>query len=229
MDTTRLFIWSVCATSAVLALMVSLPAPAAGLAAGEAKVNITPSLAEFPTLSLAGFGERLGKPAQGVRDDLFARALVLSDGETKVALVSVDLIGIAPGMKAAVVKKIADLGFSENTVLLAATHNHSAPECLHPQGDVWPLAFGKFHPAYYEWTNARIAESVRLANMRLQAAQIGFAAARLEGLNRNRRATGGGLVDPTMTVIKVANMGIGPAARTLALVVNMLLNAMQQR
>ena len=215
----RTLISAICMAGAVLALTaVSRPA-AADTTAGAARVDITPSLAEFPTISLAGFGERAGKPAQSVRDDIYSRALVLSDGRTKIALVATDLIGISPGMKDAVVKKVADLGFTRNTVLLAAAHNHSAPECLHPQGDLWPLAMGKFLPAYYEFTNTRIAESIRAADAHLQPARIGFAAAALEGFNRNRRETGGGLVDPTMTVMKVTTAAPGPA-QTMALVVN---------
>jgi len=214
----RTFILATCAASAILALTLAARPVRADITAGAARVDITPSLSEFPTISLAGFGERAGKPAQSVRDHIFSRALVLCDGHTKVALVATDLSGIEPGMKEAVVKKVADLGFTDNDVLLAAIHNHSAPECLHPQGDVWPLAFGKFLPAYFEFTNARIAESIRTADAHLQPAQIGFAAAPVTGFNRNRRETGGGIVDPTMTVTKVTTAAA--PARTLALVVN---------
>ncbi|UCH35947.1 MAG: neutral/alkaline non-lysosomal ceramidase N-terminal domain-containing protein [Armatimonadota bacterium] len=219
MEFARLFLWGMCAGTVIIIMTLGAP-PAGAVAAGEGKVNITPSLEEFPTISLAGFGERQGKPAQGVHDDMFSRALVLADGRTKVALVSTDLLIIPGGLKQRVAQKVADIGLDENTVLLAAAHDHSAPECLHPGGDVWPLAFGKFHPQFFEWMATRIAESIRIANMRVQGAQLGFASARLEGFNRNRRDTGGDLVDPTMTVMKVANLGIGPAARTLALVVN---------
>jgi len=202
--------------------MLSLCAPAAAMGAGEGRVNISPPLDRFPTISLGGFGDRQGKPAEMVRDDIFARALVLCDGDTntKVALVSTDLLVITRGMREAVLKEVADIGFDADNVLLAATHSHSAPECLHPGSDIWPLAFGKFHPEFFQWMTTRIAESIRIANMHVQSAQLGFASARLEGFNRNRRKTGGDLVDPTMTVMKVANMGIGPAARTLAIVVH---------
>jgi neutral ceramidase len=215
----RTFILALCSAGALLALALAACPATADIAAGAARVDITPSLTEFPTISLAGFGEREGKPAQSVRDHIFSRALVLSDGHTRVALVSTDLIGISPGMKEAVVEKVADLGFTANNLLLAATHNHSAPECLHPQGDVWPLAFGRFLPAYFEFTNTRIAESIRAATARMQPAQVGFAAAPLKGFNRNRREAGEGVVDPTMTVMKVTTAGAGPA-ETLALVVD---------
>jgi len=220
MDATRLLTCTICGLLTLVVSATALPRAQAALAAGEAKVDITPPLKEFPTVSLGGFGDRQGKPAQSVHDPIYARALVLAQGRSKITLVSLDLLEVTPGMKAAVVKQVAHLGFSDATVLLAATHDHSAPECLHPAGDVWPLAFGKFLPEYYAWTNKRIADAIRTANMRLQAAQVGFASAPIPGMNRNRRETGGGLVDPVMTVMKVANMGIGSAARTIALVVN---------
>ena len=212
----KVLIWMVCLAVAGLALS-GTPA-AAGLLAGEARVSITPSLAQFPTISLGGFGDRLGKPAQSVHDDIYCRALVLSDGSTKLALVATDLLVIAPGMKEAVLAKLQGLGFDQGNLLLAAAHNHSSPECLHPGGDVWPLAFGKFHPQFYEWMNCRLAEAVRAAHARLQPAQLGFASAPLAGFNRNRRSTGGGLIDPTLTVMKVATREAKP--HLLALVVN---------
>lgn len=216
----RMLIRIVCAAVVCAALLSQMTSASATLSAGAAKVSITPSLKQFPTLSLAGFGERLGKPAQGVRDDIFSRALVLSDGDTKVALVSTDLAGISPGMKDAVVAKVSALGFTADTVMLAATHSHSAPECLHPGGDAWPLGFGKFHPKFFDWTTERIAESIRIADSQALPAYVGFAAAPLDGLNRNRRASGGGVVDPTMTVMKIVTAGGGPGARMLAMMVN---------
>lgn len=217
----RMLVRMACAVVVGVALLSQMTPAAASLSAGVARVSITPSLAEFPTISLAGFGERLGKPAEGVRDEIFSRALVLSDGDTKVALVSTDLSGISPGMKDAVVAKVAELGFTADNVMLAATHSHSAPECLHPGGDAWPLGFGNFHPKFFDWTTERIAESIRMADKQDMVAGIGFASAALDGFNRNRRATGGGLVDPTMTVMKVTFAGGGPGGgATLAIVVN---------
>lgn len=216
----RMLVRIVCAVVMSVALLSQMTPASATLSAGGAKVSITPSLEQFPTLSLAGFGERLGKPAQGVRDDIFSRALVLSDGDTKVALVSTDLSGISPGMKDAVVAHVADLGFTADNVMLAASHSHSAPECHHPGGDAWPLAFGKFHPQFFDWITQRIGESIRIANTQPLPAYVGFASAPLDGLNRNRRATGGELVDPTMTVMKIVTAGGGPGARILAIMVN---------
>ena len=46
---------------------------------------------EFDAVWIAGFSN--GKPAQGVHDDVWARVMVLDDGESRIALVSLDAIG----------------------------------------------------------------------------------------------------------------------------------------
>ncbi len=63
------------------------------LKAGVAEVNVTPPIG----MSLCGFGNRAG-PAETVYDDLFARALVLDDGRTRLAIVTSDLISFAPDL-----------------------------------------------------------------------------------------------------------------------------------
>jgi hypothetical protein len=204
-------------------LLLSAGPVNASLSAGAGKAFIAP-LPYFPEVSLAGFGAREPKPAQGVHDELFSRALVLSDGETKVALVSTDLLLITPVMKEAVLAKVADLGFTDDTLLLAAIHTHSGPGSLTPGSDARSATTGKYNPALMDWMTTRIAESIRAANEALQPAQLGFAAARIEGLSHNRRQTGEGLLDSTMTVMKVVRAG-APDARPIAVVVNFAAHA----
>src|SRR5678810_965026 len=58
---------------------------------GFGETDITPDVKGKPVW-LAGYG--MGRRATGVHDPLMARCLVLSDGTDKIALVSVDLIGL---------------------------------------------------------------------------------------------------------------------------------------
>ncbi|MFH1922368.1 MAG: hypothetical protein ABIP48_21100 [Planctomycetota bacterium] len=55
------------------------PAGAAALEAGVARVELTPP--EELGAALGGYGERMSKPAEGVHDRVFAKALVISDEE----------------------------------------------------------------------------------------------------------------------------------------------------
>ena len=79
------------ASLALALACTALPAAASQpLHVGAASVKITPPLGS----PLAGYYH--GRGAQAVHDDLYAKAIVLSHGGVKAALVSLDLIK-APG------------------------------------------------------------------------------------------------------------------------------------
>src|SRR4051794_35460061 len=68
------------------------------------------------------------RAAEGVHDDLFARALVLERGETKAALVSLDLISTPLGIVEAARKEIERAtGIPGRNVMIGATHAHTGP------------------------------------------------------------------------------------------------------
>lgn len=99
----------------------SAPA-AATLRAGGAAVKITPPLG----IPLAGYYSARG--AEGVADDLFAKALVLDDGKTKVALVVCDLIGLTRDVVVEARKLIEkQTGIAGDHVMISATHTHTGP------------------------------------------------------------------------------------------------------
>src|SRR5687768_2163678 len=66
-------------------------AAAEPLLAGFAEVDITPALKGKPVY-IAGYG--MNRKATGVHDPIMARTVVLSAGGERIALVSVDLIGL---------------------------------------------------------------------------------------------------------------------------------------
>src|SRR3970040_852627 len=72
----------------------AMPAPPS--LAGAAALPITPLPEHLEDrLYLGGYDGYLGRPAGGVHDDLFARALVLGGGETTVALIALALVGMS--------------------------------------------------------------------------------------------------------------------------------------
>src|SRR4051812_39519587 len=103
----------------VIGCLLAADAPRPALEAGLASVDITPKVGpkEKPVW-MAGFGK--GRKATGVADPLFARAVVLSDGKRKVALASVDLVGLFFGSAERV--RSALPGFDH--VVVSSTHNH---------------------------------------------------------------------------------------------------------
>lgn len=118
----------------ILAAMLSaslLVRPASGVVLGQetgviqvgtAAVVITPPMGT----PMAGYYSARG--ADGVLDDLYAKALVLNDGQSKVALVACDLIGIPAEVVAAARERIAsEAGIPAEHVLISATHTHTGP------------------------------------------------------------------------------------------------------
>ncbi|MAC52927.1 hypothetical protein [Gimesia maris] len=92
------------------------------LRAGVAKVDITP--AEVKELEVVGHRRKV----TGVRDPLRAGVLVLDDGQTKAAIVTLDLIGayteIVKPARAQIEK---ETGIPAANIMVAASHNHSGP------------------------------------------------------------------------------------------------------
>ncbi len=141
------------------------------LRAGAAKIDITPPKEMFPI--------RGNQVLAGVHDPLYARALVLDNGSSKMALISVDTAGMPSG--ADIVKAVtAELGIPASHLSLAATHDHNTP------------TFGgggrrtSYDPApYLALMQKGIVEAARQANARLQPARIGFGTGKAY-INTNR-------------------------------------------
>ena len=68
----------------------------AAMRAGVATVSITPLEENIPT-QLGGYGDRAGKPAEGIHDTIHAKALLFDDNGVKSALITVDTCSIPLG------------------------------------------------------------------------------------------------------------------------------------
>ncbi len=91
--------------------------------AGVARANITPSVGQD---NMGDYG-RL-RPAVGVGNELYAKALVLDDGETRAALVTVDVISFTDETVRDVRERVERLtGIPGRSVVLSASHTHSSP------------------------------------------------------------------------------------------------------
>ncbi len=75
-----------------------------------------------------GYGWHRQDPFLGVNDDLWAKALVVDDGEQTVALIACDMIGFPPAPFAAVVREMVatHTPIPGEGVMLAASHTHSS-------------------------------------------------------------------------------------------------------
>lgn len=92
------------------------------LRAGVAKVDITP--AQVNQLEVVGHRRKV----TGVRDPLRGAVLILDDGATKAAIVTLDTINAWDDMVRLVRQAIQqDTGVPAANIMVAASHNHSGP------------------------------------------------------------------------------------------------------
>ena len=90
------------------------------LRAGVAKVDITPP-ADTPVVGHV-------RPTNGVRDPIRAGVLVLDNGDTRAAIVTLDLINSPSEMVVTLREAVADATKTPATnILIATSHNHSGP------------------------------------------------------------------------------------------------------
>jgi neutral ceramidase len=196
------------------ALAAGSPARAETLVAGVARVEITPPAGFL----LDGYPDPLSaRTATGARDPLYARVLVLGVGATRLALVDLDLEDVFGPDTLARLREATRSDVSN--LLVDAIHTHSGPPLDSPASS--PVG------AWYLDAVGRIAAAVHRAAANTVPARIGVGyGVAFIGHNRLRIEHDGGvtwfeknwtgtsnaLVDPTVAVLRVDDMGGSPLA-----------------
>ena len=131
--------------------------------AGAVALDVSPK--QFPVLVNGGMTSR---SATGVTDPIYAKALVLADGKTEIAIVVVDSCMMPRPMldeaKALATKRT---GIPSDRILISATHTHTAPSTLDCLGT-------KADPRYTPYLTGKISEAIAAAQKKLQPAQAGW-------------------------------------------------------
>lgn len=195
----------------IMLIMLNYMQNHAHFQAGAAKVNMTPPVSERPT-ALGGYGDRDGRPAIGVRDSVYARALVLESGNRKCCLISLDLCFTPASIKEEVLKYLKEhdpenkLGFTEENILLSATHSHAAPEAfaMSRANRFGNPRIGIFDSQLLEETAEAIGKAIFEANSKCALASIGIGSIEIHNMSRNRR--GDKTIDPELTAIKITDI-----------------------
>jgi Neutral/alkaline non-lysosomal ceramidase, N-terminal len=120
------------------------------------------SKGKYDGIFLAGFGDN--RMATGKHDDLWARAIVIESGTTKIAIVALDLIGYyakANYYGLGEVQKLIDPRVGLTDILIASTHNHEGPDTIGAWGTT-PLSDGKY-PKYLRFIDRQIARAINQA------------------------------------------------------------------
>ncbi len=118
--------------------------PRGQLMAGAGKVDFTPAESELP------------EGSYGILNHVYSRAIVMSNGSTKAALVSIDAGGVHEGLYQEAKKKIVALGIPENNILIVATHTHAGARVANDK------------------LSDKIAESVKVALGKMVPAQVSY-------------------------------------------------------
>jgi hypothetical protein len=167
---------------------------------------------------MAGYAGR-SFPSLAVHDPLWARALVLDDGERRAAMVALDLIGISEDQMAEVREAAAgSAGIAPEGLLAAGSHTHSGPrrggeEATEEENEYWKTVPGKIVAALEE-----AAEGLAPARM---GAGSGWSAV---GINRREMLPGGrvqlgrnhfGHFDSELGVVRIERADGTPLAAVL--------------
>ena len=150
----------------------------ARLKAGVAEVDITPQ----PGQVLAGDLEP--RVSTGVSTPLMAKALALHDGETTLALVTLDLFGLEREAADVLIQRIAQEaggGLRPEALMVVCSHTRGAPSTIPAVGQV------RLDGGYTREVAAKAAEAVGLALAMLEDASFGLGYAVLPHLIYNHR------------------------------------------
>jgi len=151
---------------------------------GAAKINVTPSAEELPSNYL------------GVNDSIYSRAIVIDNGTSSAALVTVDIGGFRDNNWGNITQRIEkELGIPVQNVLITATHTHAVP-------------FGMGGDKLEQ----KIFESVSQAKAKLQPARIGYGTG-VSYINVNRN-----IIDPKTRKWWEGPNYEGPSDKTVAII-----------
>jgi hypothetical protein len=156
-----------CAGGLVVLSVAGLFAQAQPLKIGTGTSVVTPFLEQ----SMAGY--YYPRSAEGVHDDLYAKAMVFDDGRDQMVWVACDTIHVTRLAVEEAKRRIQQqLGIPAGHVLISATHSHTGPE---------------FTPDYVAMIGHRIADAVVTAHGRMGAARLFVAIEQESSLPHYRR------------------------------------------
>ncbi|MCX6927723.1 MAG: hypothetical protein NT154_31605, partial [Verrucomicrobia bacterium] len=140
------------------------------LAAGFGRVRLSPMVnaaqdapaqGRFRSLPLAGYGGRHGKPATGVHDDIYVKAVALKVGGRVGVIVGTDALIIPVEVAEMAARRLGrEAGLSREQVYFGATHTHSSLGGW-GEGKVAESFAGGFQPEVRVWFSDCLVAAVR--------------------------------------------------------------------
>jgi len=125
---------------------------------------------KFDAFWIAGMSN--AKPAQGVHDDVWSRVMVLDDGKSRIAMISMDAIGFLHGDVIDIRNRIPEeLGI--DYTLLSSTHTHESNDLIGIWGE--NMFNSGVNPEIMEYVKAQTVAAVVEATKNLRPAKLVFA------------------------------------------------------
>jgi len=169
--------------------------------AGVAKIDATPPVG----VPLAGFGSGRRRlpfpdlrennyytyltPSGGVKDPIFVKALVLTDGQATTAVVTLDMIATDSDLVRLAYDKAVTMGVpvALDDILVCSSHTHSGPGALSSRR-FWALLAGDIKRLEIADAFAdKIAQALYNAFENLQPARFGAGVGQILSVTKNRR------------------------------------------
>lgn len=148
--------------------------------------------------------------AKGTLDPIMAKALVLSNGTTKVAIVKVDAIGPTRRLFDDIRAVAVSLGIPDQNVVLSATHTHSGPGAMSDQ-KLWQLlAADCYNDGVYQRMRMGCEQALRTADAGLRPAALGIGTGVEANASNNRRQRPT-IKDDELGLVKIVDAQSGAA------------------
>ncbi len=167
----------------------------------------------FDLIWLAGFGNN--RPAQGIHDPLWSRAIAFKNNGAIIVLVSIDSIGITHERYLDIRARLSEEAPHVTHVSFAATHTHNAPDTI----GLWSykeFIGRKFDDAYVRYVQDQIFESVLDSVSQLVPAKTVLAEAKVPMENFTHDARPPVVVDKKLPVAWFRNLKTGKTIATLS-------------
>ena len=177
-----LVVW--CAIAGGLVWNAAPHASAVELRAGAATIDLTPT----EPVPMWGYGSRHAAFSTGTADPLLAKAVVIAVGDTKLAIVGLDL-GRSPteaGLQRIREAIRAKAGIEHS--FIAGSHTHHGP--VVELSDEPGRGQGRYDAAvrYARFRETQIEQVILAADSQLVPARVAAGSRELEGFNRNRHS-----------------------------------------
>jgi len=167
--------------------------------AGFSKRDITPNLnGDFGDFYVAGFATMQAPKVSGIHDPIFARVMVLSDGNTKIAMVSLEIVGMLIDLGDQVRIRLNAYSFLPRNVFVLATHTHAGSDTLGLYGPL--IGISGINKRYILFVIDMIVEAVLEAERNVVEVDIYHAYSTREDLIENYRNPE--MVDGSLHLVK---------------------------